>query len=181
MLDSDLWIALIILLVTISIGIGYVYFDKVQKFEMYTIGFTTRVGRIFAIWGSLVFGLGLGCGFGFVFSDSRLFFILLPLMTLIGYIVGCGVGSNFLATNMPILIRAIIGFSSLFGTVVFLNLFLQIKNIELTTPNVLIPLVVSAMVATILILFSVKYRRLILIILTISEIILVVCAVVKFV
>ena len=179
MLDSNLWIALIILLVTVSIGIGYVYFNREYKYEIYNIRFTSSVGRISAIWGSLIFGLGFVSGVGLVFSDNRLFFILLTLMALLGYVIGCAIGSTVATMGIPIWIRAIFGVSGLFGSIVFLRLFLQTENIELTTPNVLIPLVVSTIIAAIFILFSAKYRRLTLITLTISEIILVIYAVIK--
>lgn len=170
-------VAAIIPLIVIPIFVGYISLNKPFKTEIYLIDCTSRAGRISAVWGSLVFGIAFSCSFGILFSNVILFLAVLPVLTLVGYVLGCSVGYLVHTWNMPLIIRLVFVFTSLFGVSTFLRLFLWLNNLSLGANTIILGIIFSLFWGFLGIVVALSHRRFSIVFLTLSTVLVFVLAI----
>ncbi|MBL8162913.1 MAG: hypothetical protein JNJ61_13070 [Anaerolineae bacterium] len=91
-----------------------------------------------AAWLALVWGVGFASATLLFSQNSRLFLLVLPLFTLIGYVIGAGSGSIVRMLGIPRLIQIMFSGTTLLGTAILLKVTFTLTQIQLNAPLVMI-------------------------------------------
>jgi hypothetical protein len=176
--QADIGVAALVYAFMVPIFVGYIYFNKSVVYELYTVDFTSTVGKISAVLGSWVLGVGFASAVGFL-TGLKVFLIVLPFSTILGYVLGCAWGCSTQTMGIPIWIRVVFGSSWIFGATAFFKLLMGINGVHLPASQILIPLAVSILIGLVFVRISRHYRQIALILLVISELLVIFYAVVQ--